>query len=361
MKSFRKMRILLGRATHTSSNAHGFGSSSPSKGKTRRAGVVGALLGIAVAGVLSAGPIPPAAPGSGQHDASAVARARAVFLEKLSSHRPLVHSTAATLDPGGGATSLPSVNWSGYTDVEGGSNTVSSVSGQWVIPKVECPVGPYQYQDAFIAQWVGIDGVTNGTVEQLGTATQCFEGVTYYYVWYEMFPGGTVEEGTQACINNNVDCPEPGDHVSASVTVTPVGGTNNYTLALTDFTHPAESFSVTASCNSSTCLDSSAEWVVERPAFALPFGFQILPLVDFFATGFSNGTLTSGGKTTDIEGFRDGGVYNVQMSDDTGSYWLDCVGQFFGAPRLLLTSNANACPTVSPSHGTFSMSWDSSF
>ena len=91
---------------------------------------------------------------------------------------------------------MPSVNWSGYADVEGGAKTVSSVSGQWVIPYVQCPVGPYRYSDAFIAQWVGIDGATDGTVEQLGTATQCFEGVTYYYVWYEMFPGGTVEEGT---------------------------------------------------------------------------------------------------------------------------------------------------------------------
>ena len=162
------------------------------------------------------------------------------------------------------------------------------------------------------------------TVEQLGTATQCFEGVEYYYVWYEMFPGGTVEEGTLACINNNVDCPEPGDRITASVTVTPAG---EYTLSLTDFTHPAESFTVMASCAPSTCLDSSAEWIMERPAFALPFGFQITPLANFSPAGFVNGTLTSGGRTTEIEDFKDGPVYDVQMSDDTGSYWLDCVGQ----------------------------------
>src|SRR5580658_4431092 len=290
----------------------------------RLAGVVAVVLGIAVAAVLMHGPVRAGAPDSRQHDASAVARARAAFLKTMSSHRPMVRSSVAPLAAAGGATSAPSVNWSGYADSEAGSKTISSVSGQWVIPYVQCPSGLYKYQDAFISQWVGIDGATDGTVEQLGTATQCFEGVTYYYVWYEMFPGGTVEEGTVACINNNVDCPQPGDFVSASVTVTPAGATKNYKLSLTDLSRPQESFSVTASCAASTCLDSSAEWIVERPAFELPFGFQILPLVDFFQTGFFDGKVTSGGKTKTIEQFQDGPVYDVQMSDDSGSYWLDC-------------------------------------
>lgn len=359
MKLFSEIRWLLVRATHMSSNARVFESSGPSKGKMRLMGVVALVLGIAVAGVLVPGPVRAGAPDSGQHDASAVARARAAFLKYMSSHRPMVPSGLAPRASGGGATSAPSVNWSGYADAEGGSKTVSSVSAEWVIPYVECPSGPYQYQDAFIAEWVGIDGFNDETVEQLGTATQCFEGVTYYYVWYEMFPAGTVEEGTVACINNNVDCPRPGDHITASVTVTPGG---NYTLSLTDSTRPQESFSVTASCAPSTCLDSSAEWIVERPAFELPFGFQILPLVDFSQTGFSKGTLTSGGRTTDIEGFQDGAVYDVTMSDDTDSYFLDCVGQIgYGVPELLQTTDPNACPTVAPSKGAFTVAWDSSF
>ncbi|MGA7514409.1 MAG: G1 family glutamic endopeptidase [Candidatus Sulfotelmatobacter sp.] len=365
MKPFSKIRISPFRPTHTSSSAYVFGSPSPSKakrGKTRPVRVVAVLLGIAVSGLLLPSPARAGGPDSSQPDASTVARARAAFLKTMSSHRPLVRSVTTPLAvPGAGATSLPSVNWSGFADVESGSNTVSSVSGQWVIPYVQCPSGPYRYQDAFIAQWVGIDGATDGTVEQLGSATQCFEGVTYYYVWYEMFPGGTVEEGTVACINNNVDCPQPGDFVSASVTVKPAGATNNYKLSLTDFTRPQESFSVTASCAASTCLDSSAEWVVERPAFELPFGFQILPLVDFFQTGFFEGELTSGGKTKKIEEFQDGAVYDVQMSDDSGSYWLDCVGQRGFGSQLLLTTDANACPAVSPYHGSFSATWDSSF
>jgi hypothetical protein len=361
MKPFSKIRILRVRATHTSSNAHVFGSSTPSKGNSQLAGVVAVLLGIAAAGVLSAGPIFSGALGSAPPDPSTVARARTAFLQKMSSHRPVVRSNIATPAVSGGATLSPSYNWSGFADVESGSNTISSVSAEWVIPNTQCPSGIYQYQDAFNAQWIGIDGWSDGTVEQLGTAAQCFEGVEYYYVWYEMFPAGTVEEGTQICINDNIDCPQPGDRISASVTATPAG---NYTLSLIDYTRPAESFTVTASCSPSTCLDSSAEWIMERPSFELPFGFQFTPLANFSLTGFSNGIVTSGGKTTDIEGFKDGTVNDIPMVDDTGSYWLDCVGQpswGWGGPKPLLTSNPNSCPTVSPYHGTFTVTWDSSF
>jgi hypothetical protein len=319
-------------------------------------GVIAALLGIAGAGLLAADPVP-------QPDASTVARARAAFLKRMSSRRPLMRSTVTSLPPSGGVTGVGSYNWSGFADVEGGSNTVSSVSGDWVIPEVQCLSGNYKYQDAFDAQWVGIDGAISGTVEQLGTATQCFEGVEYYYVWYEMYPAGTVEEGTQVCINYNVDCPQPGDRIAASVTATPAG---SYTLSLIDFSHPAESFTVTASCPPSTCLDSSGEWIMERPATEAGFGIVFLPLGDFSQTGFSNGELTSGGKTTTIENFKDGPVLDFAMVDDTDSYLLDCVGQQSfgfggGSPKLLLTTNANSCPTVTPYHGSFNVTWDSSF
>jgi hypothetical protein len=358
MKLFRNIRISLFRAPHTSSNTHVFGSVSPTRGKRRFVGVGAVMLVIAVLGVLATGQVRAGAPDSAQHNAATVARARAAFLKYMSSHRPALRSTAlAPLAASGGATLTGSYNWSGFADAEAASTRVSSVSSEWVIPYVQCPGGNYRYSDVIIAQWIGIDGWSNGTVEQLGSATQCFEGVAYYYVWYEMFPNGTVEEGTVDCINNNVDCPRPGDHISASVTATSAG---NYTLSLSDWTRPQESFSVTASCAPSTCVDSSAEWIMERPAYDLPFGFQIVPLGDFFQTGFFNGELTSGGKTTSIEGFQDGTVYDVLMVDDTDSYLLDCIGQRGFGPQVLLTTEPS-CPAVSPSHGSFNVGWDAAF
>lgn len=335
--------------------------------------LAGSLMLLAVQGapgVIGAGGKAPSA--------SVVAQARANFIKVKSAHAPAVgrggwvspggiqHGASSGAD--GAVTALPSINWSGYADSESGSNTVSRVSGSWTIPAVQCPPAPYRNQDAFLANWVGLDGVTTQTVEQLGTGAQCFEGVTYYYVWYEMYPSSTVEEGTAACINQNVDCPQPGDRISASVTVTSAGsGENNYTLTLTDHTRPQESFSVTAQCAVTTCLDASGEWIVERPATIPPPPapstlVQILPLADFGKTFVSHGDIVSGGILSNIQGFQDGPVYDVQMTDDTDSYYLDCAEQPSPPGTLLPVSQANACPVAAPHHGgAFEVSWDSSF
>jgi hypothetical protein len=305
--------------------------------------------------------------------AAVVAQARSNFIKAMSAHAPAVGHGGWT-SPGvqhrsslgggnGTVTAAQSVNWSGYADAESASKTVSYVSGAWTMPAVHCPPPPYQNQDAFLASWVGIDGFGSSTVEQLGTGAQCFEGVTYYYVWYEMYPAGTVEEGTTACINDNVDCPQPGDRISASVSVTPGGsGENNYTLKLTDHTNRAESFSVTQQCATTTCTDSSAEWIAERPAVIPRFGVQILPLADFGKTFFSRGDVASGGKFSNIQGFKDGSVYDISMTDDTNSYYLACVDQPSPPGTLLAISQTTACPAASPSpSGGFEESWDSSF
>ena len=307
--------------------------------------------------------------------ASVVTQARANFIKVKSAHAPAV-GRGGWVSPGGmqhsassgasgGVTSTQSVNWSGYADSETTSNTVSQVSGNWTIPAVQCLPAPYENQDAFLANWVGLDGFNNQTVEQLGTAAQCFGGVKYFYVWYEMYPSATVEEGTTACINDNVDCPQPGDQISASVTVTSAGsGENNYQLTLTDHTTPDESFSVTQQCAATTCLDTSAEWIVERPAAQPPppATVQILPMAYFGTTSFSSADVTSGGVRSDIQGFQDGLVYDISMIDDTASYYLACVGQLAPPGTLLPLIEPSACPAVEPlAGGAFQDSWDSSF
>jgi hypothetical protein len=197
------------------------------------------------------------------------------------------------------------------------------VSGNWTLPGVTCPTRPYQNSGAFLANWVGVDGFSDGTVEQLGT----------------------------------------GDQISASVSVTPgTAGNNNYALKLTDRTRPWESFSTSASCATATCVDSSGEWVIERPAFDLPFGFQILPLTDFNRTYFSAGDIVSGGKYTNIQGFGDGSVYDMPMIDDSASYYLDCVGQPSPPGSLPSATSATACPTAVPDrNGGFETTWDAGF
>jgi Peptidase A4 family len=336
------------------------------------------LLATAGAALLGALMLVQLAPGTARdvnshtaaRDAALTADAHAAFIKDMSAHALEVHpakwvSPGALHSPGaktghGSLTSLPSVNWSGFADASSTPGTFTRVSGHWTIPAVTCLPAPYQNQDAFIANWVGLDGATDQTVEQLGTGAQCFEGVVYYYVWYEMYPSATVQEGTVACIEDNVDCPRPGDRISASVTVTRGG---NYTLSLTDYTTAGNNFTVSQQCATSVCLDESAEWVIERPATFIEDGTlpQILPLVDFNRTGFTNGRLVANHRPSSILGYN-GTVYNIDMSDDTGSYYLDCVGQF-APPSTLLTVTPNQCPTVAPFfHGsTFFATWDSSF
>jgi hypothetical protein len=347
------------------------------------AGPLIALLGISTLFVVASAAAPAASLSAGAnlnaraHNPAVVAQARAAFEKYMSSHAtrvsggrwvsPHTQLPGAARPVGGVATSFPSLNWSGFADTSATStpDDFSYVSGNWTIPAVRCPPGRYRTTGAYIANWVGIDGFTDSTVEQLGTAAQCFEGVLSYYVWYEMFPGGTVEEGTTSCINDNVDCPQPGDRISASVAVTPgSAGENNYTLKLTDHTNPQQSFSVTSTCATSganACTDSSAEWVIERPAYEPIAGlFQFVPLVYYGRTGFSSGSLVANGRRSSIGGYQ-GAVYAMPMVDDSISYYLDCPGQQAPVGSVLPFTAAN-CPAVQPSRrGGFNVAWDSGF
>lgn len=324
---------------------------------------VAMMLGVTLAALMLPGLASTGALSASSRQHSQAAAAHQAFVRYMSSHATMMRARgeARTLKASSTEDQIGSFNWSGFADVQTGSTPLSSVSGRWTIPQVDCLSGPYANQDAFLANWVGLDGFTSGTVEQLGTATQCYEGVEYYYVWYEMFPNGTIEEGTTACINNNVHCPRPGDQIQASVVSTPDGsGNNDYTLALSDNSRPDESFSVSASCPADTCVNSSAEWIVERPAFDLPFGFQILPQADYGKTSFTNGTVSAGGTTSSIENYS-GDVYDIAMIDDSQGYFLSCPGQTGPSGQLLLLTDPTACPLVSSSHGTFRDTWDSSF
>ncbi len=336
-----------------------------------------ALLGASAFLAVSSAATPAGSLATGEHNRAVVAQAHKAFAQYMSTHPTAVAARGGFTAGGTGsrlpgaakpvsgtATSFPTLNWSGFADTSATSTAddFTNVSGRWTIPAVTCPSGPYSTTGAYISNWVGIDGFSDSTVEQLGTGAQCYEGALYYYVWYEMFPAGTVEEGTTACINDNVDCPQPGDQISASVNVTPgTDGNNDYVLSLTDYTRPQESFSVTATCAATTCVDSSAEWIVERPAYEPIAGlFQFVPLVSYGRTGFESGSLVANGHRSSVGGFN-GAVYAIPMVDDSVSYYLDCPGQREPPVQVLLFTAAN-CPAVQPSfRGGFSVTFDSGF
>jgi hypothetical protein len=250
-----------------------------------------------------------AAPARVSHATSArfLSEARSEIARYLRHYHPqamLVHTRGAHAVKG--VTAVGSFNWSGYADTSKTKQEFTKVSGSWTAPSVTCSA-----EDQITSGWVGLDGFSTGTVEQLGTLAQCFQGVAVYDTWYEMFPAGLTVVGTTLA---------PGDKITASVTRT---GTS-YALKLTDATHTANSFSVTKTCALATCKDESAEWISERPSFSI----GIAPQAKYNAFKLTSGTETAGGTSGTIG--TGPGVNSITMIDATQTYDLNTVSGLTG-------------------------------
>jgi Peptidase A4 family len=161
-------------------------------------------------------------------------------------------ATAAAASPTAGplavtAGGLDSSGWAGY-ELSGASGAFSSVSASWTQPAATCTKG-----DQDVAFWVGLDGVSSDSVEQIGTETDCASGSASTFGWYEMYPADPV---------NFTNPVKAGDVLTASVTFS---GTNKYTLVLSDAT---ESWTKTVTKAESGLARSSAEVVTSGPGAA---------------------------------------------------------------------------------------------
>jgi len=153
--------------------------------------------------------------------------------------------------------SMTSDNWSGYA-VTGTDFTFAK--GSWHVPEVDCSVTPTGYS----AFWVGIDGFSDGTVEQTGTASDCSSGTAQYYAWYEFYPAGSVVISSMPV--------SPGDTMGASITYK----NGVFTIGIHDHTTGAE---YTKSKAVPGADRTSAEWIAEAPCCTS--GGGILPLADY--------------------------------------------------------------------------------
>jgi len=188
---------------------------------------------------------------------SSVFIASSPAIKVFSSPVNLLNNTFSLLmGPSAGATST---NWSGYV-VTGSTGSVTDVKGSWTVPSIQgtCPKG-----NTYSLAWVGIDGFTSSTVEQVGTATNCASGKPQYYAWYETYP-----KPLQTISGFQVS---PGDVITAEVSY----ASGTFTVHITDLTH-YQDYSHKASV--SGALRSSAEWVMEAPTST---GTTVLPLSNF--------------------------------------------------------------------------------
>jgi Peptidase A4 family len=202
-----------------------------------------------------------------------------------------------------------SYNWAGYVATARAPAAIgqtakqfTSVSGTWTIPTV-APATSTQADTT----WVGIGGVTSQDLIQAGTqAIAQPNGSVTYAAWYETLPQTTMP------LNVTVN---PGDSVSASVTEVSSG---EWLIAFRNNTTGA-STSEQVAYNSSL---SAAEWIEEMPLN----GNSFVPLDDFGAIAFLNGTAVENGDTVTISG---AGAEPLTMVTD--------VGQTLAAPSALGT------------------------
>ncbi len=213
------------------------------------------------------------------------------------------------------STFVGSYNWSGYVDWSITTGYFDKVSGTWTVPSVSSSCTS---EDTMSVDWVGLDGWRDTTVEQDGVAEWCYEDVPTYFTWYEMYPAGSVTVGTSL---------HPGDAITASVSRS---GTT-YTLALTDSTHTANSFTETKTCAASTCKDTSAEWIEERPALRTT---GLLPLADFGRWTLSAGSMKHGTTTGPISSVDPG---EIDMTDSFDNYRLATTSPLTGGNRFSTT------------------------
>ena len=213
-----------------------------------------------------------------------------------------------------------STNWSGYV-ISASSGSVTGVKGSWIVPAVQSgtPSGSYS------SFWVGIDGFSSTTVEQIGTDSDMTSSGPVYYAWFEFYP----HPAYYVPITVNA-----GDIISAEVSYSG----KSFTVKITDVT-TGESWSTSSKANQAK--RSSAEWIAEAP-----YSGGILPLADF-------GTVDFGHQYTGVSG-----TCYATIGGTTGD-----IGAFNSAPITMVTSAGavKAYPSPLSSGGdSFTITWVSS-
>jgi hypothetical protein len=178
-------------------------------------------------------------------------------------------------------------NWAGYVALGEG---FSSATGSWNVPTVTCSSGASTYS----SQWVGIDGVTDSTVEQIGTESDCLDGVPTYRAWYAMWGDSAVNGGDAVEVSDSADQLTPGDAMTASVSLSG----SVWTLTISDTTAGWQ-FSTDISSPSPAPQQSSAEWIVERPLQ----GNTLAALSDFGTASFTGAAASNSAASGPISAF----------------------------------------------------------
>jgi Peptidase A4 family len=172
-----------------------------------------------------------------------------------------------------------SVNWSGYaveTNIASPqAYAFTDVQATWIVPSLSPSAS--SNHNAYSSTWIGLDGDSSKTVEQIGIEQDYIKGVAVYYAWYEMYPKSLVKLDLVI---------QAGDTISAEVKYL---GNNTYQLTLDDVTSGQSS---AIQVQSSKPIRSSAEWIEEGTG----------RVADFNTVTFTNARATATEPTGTITG-----------------------------------------------------------
>lgn len=218
-----------------------------------------------------------------------------------SGSHPFVPAPGSGVGASGVAIESTSTNWSGYVVQTafptGANNTVSDVSASWIVPTVTGGGAT----DAYAANWIGIDGFTSPTVEQIGTEQDWISGAPYYAAWWEMYPGGSVNITSMSI--------HAGDVMTATVHWI---SASQFTLSMTNTT-TGQTFSTTQTM-SGGAERSCAEWIVEAPSS----NTGVLPFTKMGPSTFTACSATVNGVTGPISG-SGWQFQSINLADGTGA------------------------------------------
>lgn len=231
---------------------------------------------------------------------------------------PQTHLPRFTRPGGLSNTVYKSTNWSGYAAVAARGVKLTAVQAEFTVPSINCASAP---SGAAETEWVGLDGVTNKSVEQEGVLGYCdpTTDLPTYYAWYEMYPRSA--RAYTGAIN-------PGDEIVVNTRKYKTG--NTFALSLTDVTTRA-GFSVAPTCPTSVrCLADSAEVILEAP-FNGTTNAQS-PLADFGAINFASSKLSVNqrAKATFSSRSRSYSLRQIDMVTSAGKAAATASGLFGG-------------------------------
>ncbi len=189
--------------------------------------------------------------------------------------------------------SVGSLSWAGYAVSSGlllQDPVVTGVNGSWVVPNVSVSPG-----DTYSSAWIGIGGLEDKTLIQVGTEHDSFSGQEVYRAWYELLP-------ERAILIDGMTV-SPGDVMTASIDLVDATA-NNWQIEIVDTT-TGQSFRQVFVYASSKL---SAEWIVERPNV----NNRTSALADFGSVTFTGATAQVGGRLGRISSFPN---YEIVMNN----------------------------------------------